>query len=60
MKMGGRIMRGFVRVAPDGYRTDAALKKWIARGVIAADAGPGNKGRRKSKRAPAKKRSQAR
>jgi TfoX N-terminal domain len=33
MKMGGRMVRGFVRVAPEGYRTDAALRKWIARGL---------------------------
>src|SRR5215475_7319501 len=36
MKMGGRTMRGFVRVAPDGYRTDAQLKTWLKRGVEAA------------------------
>jgi hypothetical protein len=33
MEMGGRVMTGFVRVAPDGYRTDAALKTWVERGV---------------------------
>jgi len=33
MEMRGRVMTGFVRVAPDGYRTDAALKKWIERGL---------------------------
>lgn len=33
MRMGGRTVRGFVRVAPEGYRTDAALRKWIARGL---------------------------
>ena len=33
MEMRGRIMTGFVRVAPDGYRTDAALKKWVERGL---------------------------
>ncbi len=33
MKMGGRMVRGFVRVAAEGYRTDAALRKWIARGL---------------------------
>lgn len=50
MKMGGRVMRGFVRVAADGYRTDAALKKWIERGVVAADARSTKTKRRKSKR----------
>jgi TfoX/Sxy family transcriptional regulator of competence genes len=33
MEMRGRTMTGFVRVAPDGYRTDAALKKWVERGL---------------------------
>ena len=33
MHMGQRTMTGFVRVAPEGYRTDAALKKWVMRGV---------------------------
>ena len=47
MKMGGRVMRGFVRVAPDGYRTDAALKKWVERGVLAADARPAKAKRRR-------------
>ena len=55
MEMGGRVMRGFARVAPEGYRTDAALKKWIERGVNAADARPAKAGRSKRKRATAKK-----
>ena len=33
MEMRGRIMTGFVRVGPDGYRTGPALKKWVDRGV---------------------------
>src|SRR5215475_3897289 len=33
MEMRGRTMTGFVRVAAEGYRTDAALKKWIERGI---------------------------
>jgi len=36
MGMGGRTMSGFVRVAPEGYRTGAALRKWVERGVAAA------------------------
>jgi TfoX/Sxy family transcriptional regulator of competence genes len=36
MVMGGRTMRGFVRVAPEGYRTAAALRKWVERGIAAA------------------------
>jgi hypothetical protein len=33
MEMRGRIMTGFVRVAPEGYRSEAGLKKWLTRGV---------------------------
>ena len=33
MRMAGRSMTGFVRVMPDGYRTAAALRKWVKRGV---------------------------
>ena len=35
LRMGRRTMTGFVRVAADGYRTDAALAKWIRRGLDA-------------------------
>ena len=44
MEMGGRVMTGFVRVAPEGYGTDAELKKWIERGLdgIAARSGEGS------------------
>jgi TfoX/Sxy family transcriptional regulator of competence genes len=38
MGMGRRVMTSFVRVAPEGYRTDAALKKWLARGLDAVAA----------------------
>jgi hypothetical protein len=31
--MAGRSMTGFVRVMPEGYRTAAALRKWVKRGV---------------------------
>ena len=31
--MGKRVMRGFVRVLPSGYRTYAALSRWVGRGV---------------------------
>jgi TfoX/Sxy family transcriptional regulator of competence genes len=34
--MGGRMMMGFVRVAAEGYRTEASLKKWVARGIDGA------------------------
>lgn len=33
MEMAGRTVSGFVRVMPEGYRTEAALRKWIQRGV---------------------------
>jgi TfoX/Sxy family transcriptional regulator of competence genes len=33
MEMRRRLMTGFVRVSPEGYRTEAALKKWVKRGV---------------------------
>lgn len=33
MEMRGRTMTSFVRVMPDGYRTEAALRKWVQRGV---------------------------
>ena len=33
MKMGKRVMSGFVRVAPEGYRTPAELRGWVLRGV---------------------------
>jgi TfoX/Sxy family transcriptional regulator of competence genes len=32
-EMRGRPMTGYVRVAPEGYRTGAGLKKWVTRGV---------------------------
>jgi TfoX/Sxy family transcriptional regulator of competence genes len=34
--MGGRRMTGFLRVTPEGYRTEASLNKWIERGLSAA------------------------
>jgi TfoX/Sxy family transcriptional regulator of competence genes len=46
-KMGAKTMSGFVRVAPEGYRTDAALKKWVERGIAFALTLP-----RKAKRKP--------
>ncbi len=33
MRMAGRAMNGFVRVMPEGYRTAAALRKWVTRGL---------------------------
>ena len=53
MGMGGRTMTGFVRVAPDGYRTDAGLKKWVKRGVDFVATMPANSPARKRTRAKA-------
>jgi TfoX/Sxy family transcriptional regulator of competence genes len=33
MTMAHRAMTGFVRVMPEGYRTAAALRKWVRRGL---------------------------
>jgi TfoX/Sxy family transcriptional regulator of competence genes len=55
VEMRGRVMGGFVRVAPEGYRTEAALKKWVERGVTAAAERPATKARGKTKRGAKKK-----
>jgi len=46
VKMGTRTMSGFVRVQPEGYATDAALKAWIARGLEAVASLPAEKSRK--------------
>ena len=33
VEMRGRVMTGYVRVAPEGYVTAAGLKKWVMRAV---------------------------
>ena len=33
VEMRGRVMTGYLRVAPEGYATAAGLKKWVTRGV---------------------------
>ena len=33
VEMRGRLMTGYVRVAPEGYETAAGLKKWVTRAV---------------------------
>ena len=48
MVMGGRPVATFVRVIPEGYRTHAALKKWVERGVDAVAALKGKRAKRKS------------
>ena len=56
MEMGGRTMTGFVRVAPDGYRTEAGLKKWIRRGLDFVASMPSSSPARKKPRSKASKR----
>jgi len=55
MEMGGRVMTGFVRVAPEGYRTDAALRKWIERGLDGVAARSDNKSRKRPRRGEQKR-----
>src|SRR5262245_55228171 len=43
VKMGARTMSGFARVGPEGYATDAALKKWVQRGLDAVASLPAEK-----------------
>jgi hypothetical protein len=50
MQMGKRTMRGFVRVAPQGYRTDPALAKWVLRGLAALSTRPQRAARSKQKK----------
>ena len=50
MEMGARIMRGFARVDPEGYRTEPALRKWIGRGLEAVAALPAKPAQKKSRK----------
>ena len=50
MEMRGRTMTSFVRVMPDGYRTEAALRKWVQRGVDFALTLPAKPSSRKRRR----------
>jgi len=56
MEMGGRTMTGFVRIGPEGYQTDAALSKWLRRGVDFAKTLPPKPSRRKSRQNLSKRR----
>ncbi len=47
MTMAGRPMAGFVRVAPEGYRTAAALRKWVRRGLDYVETLPAKPAKRK-------------
>jgi TfoX/Sxy family transcriptional regulator of competence genes len=55
MEMGARIMQGFVRVDPEGYRTESALRKWVGRGLDAVAVLPA-KPMRKTRRKPSVRR----
>jgi TfoX/Sxy family transcriptional regulator of competence genes len=51
MTMAGRPMTGFVRVAPEGYRTAAALRKWVKRGLDHVETLPAKPAKRSPARA---------
>ena len=51
MTMAGRPMTGFVRVMPEGYRTAAALRKWVKRGLDFVTTLPSKPARKTSARA---------
>ena len=46
MKMGGRTMTGFFRVAPAGFKTAASLRRWIKGGIAAGAASKRKRPRR--------------
>ncbi len=52
MDITARPLTGFVFVAPAGYRTDAALAKWVKRGVDYALTIPPKKPRRRRRASP--------
>jgi TfoX/Sxy family transcriptional regulator of competence genes len=54
--MGARTMTGFVRIAPQAYRTDAALKKWLQRGLDLVAAIPATKPVRLTRPNPSQRR----
>jgi hypothetical protein len=62
LEMRGRMMTGFVRVAPEGYRTEAELKKWVKRGVDLVAAMPSSPPARKQtpRKAPKRQRTKQR
>ena len=59
MEMRGRIMTGFVRVAPEGFRTDAMLKKWVERGLAFVTAMPKDAPKKTAAKTSAPKRAAA-
>jgi TfoX/Sxy family transcriptional regulator of competence genes len=54
--MGERIMKGFVRVAPEGYQTEAGLRTWIKCGLDFVATMPAGSSTRKAPRRQAPKR----
>lgn len=51
MRMGGRTMRGFVRIDSEGFKSDQALERWIRRGLEAAAGHSRNSATRARKKA---------
>jgi hypothetical protein len=49
MEMGGRAVKSFIRVALEGYRTDAGLRKWIGCALEAVATLPAKPAQRKSR-----------
>jgi TfoX/Sxy family transcriptional regulator of competence genes len=56
MVMAGRSVTSFVRVMPEGYRSHAAPKKWVRRGLDAVAALKTKPTRRKSARSEVRRR----
>jgi TfoX-like protein len=55
IEMRGRVMTGYVRVAPGGYETASGLKKWVTRATDFVATLP----KKAKKKAPAKKKAKA-
>ena len=54
VEMHGRVMTGYLRVAPGGYETTAGLKRWVTRATDFVETLP-KKAKKAAKKAPAKK-----
>src|SRR5262245_36777867 len=54
VEMHGRIMTGYIRLAPDGYETTAGLKKWVTRATAFVATLP-----KKARKAASKKKAKA-
>jgi TfoX/Sxy family transcriptional regulator of competence genes len=50
VEMRGRTITGFIRVGPEGYRSDADLRTWIERGLEAVAARPAKASRAQTRR----------